>query len=291
MRVTLLLFVFMGVALTAAAQSSPLNRSLQFYKSGDLQHAKEVIDSAMMVAENRQLAATWYLQGFIYKDLFKANPRTLSPYREKAIESFTKLRELDKEQKYAKETVQNLRFLGASYYNEGMGFIEGGKYDDAVRSYEKFEQVAATLKDTDLDRTDNKISFQLALGSAIMRSGKENKQEKPAAVKAVTCFEKVLAIDSLNREGNYNIAVIYYNEAVNRILSLDYDALNFADFSSFEDEVIKHFNKSLPYMKRAYRANPKDPNTLEGLAGIYFGLRDFERSNQYKQQLNLVSKH
>jgi len=290
MRVTLLLFVFMGVALAAASQTSPLNRSLQLYKAGDLQHAKEVIDSAMKIAEYQQSATAWYVQGFIYKDLFKASPRTASPYREKAIESFTKLRELDKEQKFAKETVQNLRFLGASYYNEGMGFIEQGRYDDAVKSYEKFEQVASTLKDTDLNSPDKKISFQLALGSAITRSGKENKQEKPA-VKAVTCFEKVLAIDSLNREANYNIAVIHYNEAVSRILSLDYDALNFENFSSFEDEVIKQFNKSLPYMKRAYRANPKDPNTLEGLAGIYFGLRDFEASNQYKQQLNLVSKH
>ena len=290
MRVTLLLFVFMGVALAAAGQSSPLNRSLQLYKSGDLQRAKEVIDSAMMVPEYQKSATAWYLQGFINKDLFKANPRT-SHYREKAIESFIKFRELDKEQKYAKETVQNLRFLGSSYYNEGMGFIEKGKYDDAVKSYEKFEQVAATVKDTVLNRPDNKISFQLALGSAVMRSGKENKEEKQAAGKAVTCFEKVLAIDSLNREANYNIAVIYYNEAVNRISLLDYDALNFENFSSFEDDVIKQFNKSLPYMKRAYRANPKDPNTLEGLAGIYFGLRDFETSNHYKQQLNLVSKH
>src|SRR6187431_949555 len=169
MRVTFLLFVFMGVALAAAGQSSPLNRSLQFYKSGDLQHAKEVIDSAMKVAEYQQLATAWYVQGFIYKDLFKASPNT-SPYREKAIEAFTKLRELDTEQKYAKETVQNLRFLGASYYNEGMRLIEEGKYDDAVKRYEKFEQVAATLKDTDLNRADTKISFQLALGSAIMRS-------------------------------------------------------------------------------------------------------------------------
>jgi tetratricopeptide (TPR) repeat protein len=279
----------MGVSLAAAGQSGPLNRSLQFYKAGDLQHAKQIIDSAMSVAEYQQLATAWYLQGFIYKDLFKASPAT-SAYREKAIQSFTKLRELDKEQQYAKETVQNLRFLGASYYNEGMKLIEEGKYDDAVKSYEKFEQVALTLKDTDLNSANNKISFQLALGSAIMRTGKANKQEKTAGGKAVTCFEKVLTIDSLNREANYNIAVIYYNEAVNRILSLDYDALNFEDFSKFEDEVIKQFKKSLPYMKRAYRASPKDPNTLEGLAGIYFGLRDFEASNNYKQQLNLITK-
>jgi len=289
MRLTLLLFVFMGTVLAAAGQSSPLNRALQFYKAGDLPHAKEVIDSAMVVAEYQQLATAWYLQGFIYKDLFKANPRTY-PYREKAIESFTRLRELDKEQKYAKETVQNLRFLGASFYNEGMRYIEEGKFDEAAKSYGKFEQVALTVKETELNRTDNKISFQLALGSAIMRSGKEKKQEKLAAPKAIACFENVLAFDSLNREANYNIAVIYYNDAVNKILALDYDALNFEDFSSFEDEVIKQFNKSLPYMKRAYRANPKDPNTLEGLAGIYFGLRDFEASNNYKQQLAQVSK-
>jgi tetratricopeptide (TPR) repeat protein len=279
----------MGVALAAAGQSTPLHRSLQFYKSGDLQHAKEAIDSAMMAPEYQESATAWYVRGFIYKDLSKANPRTLL-YREKAIESFIKFRELDKEQKYAKETAQSLRFLAASYYNEGMGFIEERKYDDAVKSYEKFEQVALTLKDTVLNSSNNKISFQLALGSAIMRSGKENKQEKLAAEKAVLCFEKVLAIDSLNRQANYNVAVIYYNEAVNRILSLDYDALNFENFSSFEDEVINQFKKSLPYMKRAYRANPKDPNALEGLAGIYFGLRDFEASNQYKQQLTLVSK-
>ena len=179
MRVTLLLFVFMGVALAVAGQSSPLNRSLQFYKSGDLQHAKEVIDSAMMVAEYQQSATAWYLQGFIYKDLFKANPRT-SHYREKAIESFIKFRELDKEQKYAKENHSELEIPRRLLLQRRMGFIEQGKYDDAVKSYEKFVQVASTTRIQSLTgRTTRSVSSWRSARPSCVQEKKTSRKNQP----------------------------------------------------------------------------------------------------------------
>ena len=288
MRATFILFLFFGV-LTKSVGQNVLSRSLEYYKAGKLNEAKLVIDSAMRLPEYQQLPTTWYLQGFIYKDLYKADD-TRTAYRDKAIESFIRLGQLDKDKRFTKESSQNVRFLAATYYNEGIRFIEAGRFDDAVASYEKFEKVAIAANDSVLRNPESKAKFYLVLGSGIMKYGRENKQEKLTSAKAIECFEKVLAIDSGSREANYNIAVIYYNDAVNRILSLDYDAVNFEDYSKFEDAIIELFHKSLPYMTRAYRMDPNDLGVIEGLAGIYFGLRDFDASNKYKQELAVASK-
>ena len=288
MRYIGILFFVLGLVFNVTAQTNVLSRALDHYKAGDLEKAKAAIDSTMVTENFNALPSSWYVRGFIYKDLYKSNTGN-EGFRSAAIESFTKLLELDKEEKYTKEAKQNLKFLCVTYYNEGMRLIGADNPDLAKKSYEKFETLASTLNDAEISGNESKIRFQLALGSTFTKLSK-NGSDKKQVEAAIRCYESVLHIDSLNREANYNIAVIHYNDAVNQILGLDYDALSLQGFSDFEDHIIDLFKKSLPFMKRAYKADPSDPNTLEGLAGIYFGLRDFDTSAKYKKQLGELAK-
>jgi hypothetical protein len=93
-------------------------------------------------------------------------------------------------------------------------------------------------------------------------------------------------MDSLNLKANYNLGVLYYNKAVKITADLDYDEIDLIAISEIEDQSIALFQQSLPFMKSAYHIDPHDPNTLEGLAGIYFSLREFDKSNEFKEKLD-----
>ncbi len=277
--------VFTLIAGAATAQNI-LTRSLDHYQAGELKEAKVLIDSALTSELYAAQSITWYLKGFICKDLFKeSSADSLSQsYREEAVVSFNRLLEIDTLKEYEKEARQNLIYLATTYYNEAMILTQRQQPDSALLYYTNFEQVYRPLNDTTISIAGSKSRFYLALGSGYVRMEAADSTADYSR-EALQAFGEVLDIDSTNKEANYNIGVIYYNEAVSRILNVDYDDIDLLAFGQFEDQTISLFKKSLPYMRRAYEADSKDKNILEGLAGIHFSLREFEISNKYKMEL------
>ena len=281
----LLTIICLSIVASSAAQNI-LNRSLDRYQAGELEEAKILIDSAMTSELYARQSISWYLQGFIYKDLYKENP--MGPMgestRAQAITSFNKLLEIDTAGEYEKEARQNLLYLATTYYNEAMKLIQEQQLDTAQRYYAHFEEVFIPLKDTTISLENSRSKFYFALGTGYVKRGALDSANDHSR-QALDAFEEVLAIDSMDKEANYNIGVIYYNEAVSKILEIDYDDADILAFGKFEDQTIDLFKKSLPYMRRAYSQDSRDKNILEGLAGIHFGLREFEISNKYKMEL------
>ena len=97
-------------------------------------------------------------------------------------------------------------------------------------------------------------------------------------------YLEVLAMDSNNVSANYNLGILYYNQAVAIIEHMDYD-MALVKLYEIQEECINLFLKSLPYMRKAYELNPTRKETLIGLSGIYFSLNEIEMSEQYKQEL------
>ena len=284
-----LITIVLALILNSLHAQNILERSLKEYQSGNLQPAKTLIDSAITSELYASENITWYLRGFIYKDIFKANPQgqKADSIRKNAIDAFQRLLEMDTEQKYSKEVRQNLKYLATTYYNDAMLLIQGDQYGLANQYFTNFKSIYGPLADGTISIEESELRFYLAMGSGYVQVQSRDTLNDYSE-KALTSFEKVLAIDSMNKEANYNIAVIYYNEAVNRILGLDYDDIDLLAFGKFEDETITLFKKSLPYMQRAYQADNRDKNVLEGLAGIHFSLREFDLSNRYKEELMVL---
>lgn len=90
-------------------------------------------------------------------------------------------------------------------------------------------------------------------------------------------------------ENEYHKGRAYYNEGVDIMESLDYEKENNA-LDSIVASVSDKFKLALPHFKKACELNPTNKSTLYGLAGIYFSLNDFEKSEKYKDELNLLKK-
>ena len=263
-----------------------LDRSLKKYQAGELEQAKILIDSALTselyAAEN----ITWYLKGFIYKDLFKAKQNTelAEELRKTSLSAFKKLLLMDTLGRYSEDTRQNLKFLATTYYNDAMRLVEKQQFKQANVYYGKFLAAYSAVNDGTISLKESELRYHLAIGTAYVQKQKADSLDNYNPL-AIAAFEHVLQLDSMNKEANYNIGAIYYNKAVNRILTLDYDDIDLLAFGKFEDETITLFRKSLPYMHRAYRVDDLDKNILEGLAGIHYSLREFEISDRYTREL------
>ena len=268
--------------IPAKCQYDVRKSAYESYQNGNLMEAKTYVDSAMTFQSLAKDPSTWYLRGFIYKDLFKSESNR-NFYRDEAIHSFWYLLEMENIEKYQEDAIQNIKFLSTTYYNNAVTALDRGDLENAIKHYKNFSLTYPIGKDTSIDLIERDIDFYLAIGSKLTNlnnqdtTGSDNYFEQ-----AIAQFNKVLDFDDQNLKANYNLGVLHYNKAVNMIANLDYDNIDIFAISELEDISIQQFESALPYLQRAYQINPYDINTLEGLSGIYFSLRDFEKSNHFK---------
>jgi tetratricopeptide (TPR) repeat protein len=111
----------------------------------------------------------------------------------------------------------------------------------------------------------------------------EKGQEEKYFKKSESLYKEVIKSDANNSRANYNLAILYYNKAVNIIDKLDADS-DLITIDKIQDQCVLIFKLSLPYMTKAYQLNPNKKDVLEGLAGIYFALNDIPKSNEFKQK-------
>ena len=102
-------------------------------------------------------------------------------------------------------------------------------------------------------------------------------------------YNKILTIDPNNIGANYNMGILYYNQAVNLIKQSDY-TIDIVALNDVQDNSIKLFKESLPFMEKAYSLDPRRKETLLGLSGIYFSLNEIEKSDMFKQKLEDIDK-
>lgn len=264
-----------------------LTNAIYSLKNKELDKAKELIDAASVDSMFSKRAATWYYKGFIYKDLFKrdeANIKT-SPLREKAVEFFLKSYEMGPNSTFAKGSSQGIKFLAQTYYNQSAISFNPTDYPLALSSYEKYKALVSRV-DTTADFKEKDLNFNLAMASTYGRIASiDSTKSKLFLDKAKEIYEEVLAIDPNNITANYNLGILYYNEGVEIVNTMDY-GLDLVELTILQDQIVEMFRTSLPYMKRAYDLNPTRKETLIGLQGIYFSLNDIPKSEAFKKQID-----
>jgi tetratricopeptide (TPR) repeat protein len=102
-------------------------------------------------------------------------------------------------------------------------------------------------------------------------------------------YLQILTINANNTTANYSLGIIYYNQAVDIINKQNYN-IDFTTLAQIQDECVDLFKKALPFALKAYELEPKNKNVLEMLSGIYFGLNDLDKSNQFKTELENLKK-
>lgn len=289
-----ILFIVSFLASTVFGQlvgKDDLSIALFYLQKNELDSAKKHIDLASTNEGLESAAKTWYYKGFIYKELYKKQDKEnkTSPYRITSIESFEKMMSLEDKAEFTQSAAKILKYEASTLYNDAARMLNPEDYKTAVSNYAMFRKTML-LVDANADLSARDVQFKLALASMLNRP-----QEGKVEVDSVTAHQvksiylEVLEIDTNNPGANYNLGILYYNEAAEIINHMDYD-MDIVSLNAVQDYCIEIFLKSLPYMKKAYDLGYKRKETLIGLSNIYYGLNDLEKSEAYKKELQDLEK-
>jgi tetratricopeptide (TPR) repeat protein len=133
--VLLLLILFCSPVFS---QTVLVDKAAGHLKKNELGEAQTAIDGAIQNAATSTDPRTWYLKGFIYKELYKANPATSGNLRDVSIESLSKCTQLDVKNTYTKNVTQILDYLYNSYYNDAVDYLNKKEYSVALAGFQKF---------------------------------------------------------------------------------------------------------------------------------------------------------
>ena|SRR6218665_32700 len=286
----LVLLLLAGIA--ANAQRERFNAAYKFLQDGQLDSAKVNINMVVLHPETAADGQSWYLRGFIYKSIYNKNEKTnkQSSARLEALISFKKSMQLDTSAENTQENVKNIKYLATTLYNDAGASLDSVDYKIAIKNFETFKEYYLLVDPTPANIKQREIDFTMAIASLYTRTFESDRKGKYEFMKlAKDAYSKILADDPNNISANYNMGILYYNQAVNLINQSDYD-LDIVALNDIQDNSITLFKESLPFMEKAYDLDPKRRETLLGLSGIYFSLNEFEKSNMYKQKLEEIEK-
>jgi hypothetical protein len=284
------IFAWLLCPFNMFAQKSMINEAIKALQVEDYDKAIESINQAIEHEETKNLASAWYYRGMIYKTIYsnKEKENKQSPAREKALESLVRFFELDTISELHESAVKSTRFMASNYYNDAAALLSEGKFDLAIENLELFKKYSLVI-DPKANFKQTEMQFYLVLGQNYNQVyDKDKEANKEYFQKTKNAYSYVLELDSNNLSANYNLGILYYNEAVNIIKNLDYD-LDIITLELIQEECVDLFSKSLPYMQRAYNLNPKRKETLIGLSGIYFSLNEMEKSEAIQEELKKLS--
>lgn len=282
------LLILMSVFANAQEDKNTLAATL--LQSGKLDSAKIIIDQAVADTGYVNDGETWYLRGFIYKSIYFKSEKNnkQSPSRLEALNSFKRSLLIDTASDNILKNLQNIKSLSSTLYNDVAKGLDSINYKIAIDNFEKFRQYYSLVDTTKSTFKKWDIEFLNALGSVytqIYESDKKGKSEFLNLAKAT--YSRVLTLDPNNYSANYNIGILYFNQAVNLITQSDY-GIDIVALNDIQDNSIKLFKEALPLMQKAEEIAPNRRETLLGLSAIYFSLNDQEKSNLYKKKLQEI---
>ncbi len=280
---TVMLFV---MSVNSYSQSINLMKAQELTQAAKYDSALVFVELAAINEETSKELFTWYLRGFILKELYKAkeNSDPRSKLREESFKSCVKSLELDKGSEIRMNTIQTLKYLASRYKNDAAGALNSsGDYETGIYNYEMYKK-AFSYVDPSMNFNQQDVEFNVVLGDvygSIFEKDMEKNKEFFELSKKM--YEKALVLNPNDASANYHLAKLYYNKALNIIKQTDYD-MELIAFDNIVDESVELFKISLPYMEKAHELDPKNVNTLEGLSGIYYSLQDKEKYEKFSEE-------
>lgn len=125
------------------------------------------------------------------------------------------------------------------------------------------------------------VDVLLMAATVYEKRRKDIPQDSVYALKIQDSYQRVLRADVDNFDANYNLGVLYYNQAVELINKQDYD-IDVDKLTRILERSMRLFKESLPLLLKTHRKQTNNVQVLKALQAIYYNLND-------KQQLNEIT--
>jgi len=287
----LLLILICSPIVNAQSSAIHYDAALNYIQKNNVDSAKIEIDLHMQNIDVHLDPENWYLEGYIYKELYKKyeNENFNSPFRAKALLSFKKSLKLDTVIARTKTTKELIRYLAGRFYNDAVLTLDSSNYLTSILCYEQYRD-AALILDSILDIKKKDIEFNLALGTIYVEMYNSDKIKNLQFFNLTRdTYMKILNWDPNNYAANYDLGLLYWNKGVHLMNNIDYE-LNLDSVMQVQNYSVSIFKESLPFAQKAYEMEPKREETLIVLSGIFYSLNDFPKSKAFDAILKDLQK-
>ena len=287
----LLLILICSPVVNAQSSTIHYDAALNYMQKNNVDSAKIEIDLHMQNVDVHLDPENWYLEGFIYKELYKKyeNENFNSPYRAKSLNSFKKSLKFDTVIARTKTTKELIRYLAGRFYNDAVLTLDSMNYLTSILCYEQYRD-AALILDSILDIKKKDIEFYLALGTIYVEMYNSDKIKNLQFFNLTRdTYLKILNWDPNNYTANYDLGLLYWNKGVHLMNNIDYE-LNLDSVMQVQNYSVSIFKESLPFAQKAYEMEPKREETLIVLSGIFYSLNDFPKSKAFDAILKDLQK-
>jgi hypothetical protein len=285
----ILLVLVCFVQQLSYAQDLPLtNEAARYCQEKNYDLAQTKINAALESGEARH-AYTWYVHGFIQKEIYKERESTnrKSKHRELALESFLKCLDRDKKAEYSEMCKAGIKYLATTYFNDAQlrtRDFDSHTANEPEELFALFRKYMRTADPVFPIKTFEK-EFATNMAQRYFTLWQLNVDREEYAEKSLSQYAHALRLDSTDNDVYYNIAVIYYNKAVFKYRKIDAntDFIELLDIQQECANLIK--NQALVNMNKAYVIDPDRPDVIRGLLYIHRALEHEQDVEYFKAEI------
>ncbi len=278
---TISILLLVGLFTGVNGQFANYQKAFRAYKEKKLDLALQYSDSSIASEYERKLPYVWHLRAFVLNEHFRIkdqrNPN--SKFRPMAIEAFEKSMKLDSAGEFLDKNKRMILQLALGYFNDGAEALNDRKFEISQGYFDRYVELTKAYDKIQLNLKQNSMMYFNVVGAARSRVYQQYKS-RANFDKVIEAYSKSISLDSNNYNANYNLGILYYNQGVDLILELDAET-PLEKLIEVQDKCVRLFSKSLPYMKKAHELDPRNKETIVGLAGIYYNMNERKKSQFY----------
>ncbi len=300
-KITFLVVLLISTGILATAQNNIRTTAYNYLRKGKLDLAKENIDKAVLHEKTMNDPKTWFYYGNTYLNIATTAEeayKNLDPDAlQKSYEAYKKCMELDTENEYKIQILQDMVVISNNFYSKGLKFYNS---DDFVNSYKEFNNAVGV--NSSINQMDTLAVYAVAMSA-------NSAKMYPEAIKGYTELiemnyknstiysdlagiyraqenlekaKEVLQMGFVKFPSDVNILFAKinillsenkYDEVINALskaIELDPDnyTLYFVLGQSYEN--MKDFDKAVQGYSKAIELNPEYSDAIYNLGALYF---------------------
>jgi hypothetical protein len=235
--------------------------------------------------ETKSDPMVWTMRAYIYFEIYKRSDKFKlnSPLRDTIISSVKQSNALKPDAEYLANNKKLNLVMAAGLYNLSAKLLQDSiSSERSLKAYTKSKEIAKSVR-PDSNFTTADIEYYNTVGSIFSDVFNRDNNDLKAQDKAKVGLLKVLELQPDNGRANYNLGIMYYNQAVNLGKSLDYGA-DISQIDVIQESIIKLAKQSEQLIDKVYKKEPKNLKAIEALYFIYRMLNDNAKTEEFKKK-------
>jgi hypothetical protein len=281
----LLTGLLMAGVLGSFAQADKLNRANTLYQGKKFDAARLAIDSVVLHPETAKDPVSWTTRAYIYYEFYKGTDKykLYSPLRDTILNSIRISNTLKPDADYLKNNNKLAYNLSVGYYNLAKRLLQDSLNDKTSQvAYNRSKEVVKMFK-PDSNFTVADVEWYNTVGGIFSDIFNKDNTNMKAQDIAKVALLKVIELQPENWRSNYNLGIMYYNQAVNLGKSLDYGA-DISQIDVIQESIIKLAKQAEQLIDKVYKKDSKNIKAVEALYYIYRMLNDNAKTDFFKKK-------